>query len=116
MSVENAIKFLAKVGSDPAFRTKVEQAAPAARVGLAHAAGFAFTRAEYDQALAKVDAPRAGELSDADLEKVSGGVGIDINNISMKDLMDWANMGSRGMTYGGPSLPPLGDDTWNKPW
>ncbi len=67
MSVESAKKFVAKVKADPAFAKAVQGAAnPQARTKLIKAAGFDFTPKDLDQA-------RKGELSEQELEAVSGG-------------------------------------------
>ena len=116
MSVESAIKFLTKVKFDEAFRNKLDSAKPEERVVMARAAGFMFSRDDYEKAVALIETPKSAELSDADLERVAGGIG----GQSLQELL--AGMGggfSGGMAYGGswlpdtfPGWPTPGDPKW----
>ena len=69
MSIESAREYLARMASDPGFRSAIEAAGGAgARGEIVTRAGIEpFTAAELDSA--------AAELSDDDLASVSGGSG-----------------------------------------
>ena len=71
MSKEDAKKFVERVKSDSDFRTSLAEAKDdSARAKIAKDAGYDFTRAEVEPLLPSAD---AGDLSDDDLEAVSGG-------------------------------------------
>ena len=71
MSVENAKNFLERIKSDDSFRESIGKADSfEARAKLVKAAGYEFTKAEMEQAH---PAGSGGELSDEELESVSGG-------------------------------------------
>jgi predicted ribosomally synthesized peptide with nif11-like leader len=68
MSIQSARDFLAKVGKDEEFRRRLGGCKTRAdQYQLAQGAGFEFTRDEMKAA--------AGELQDADLDVISGGIG-----------------------------------------
>ena len=68
MSIQSARDFLAKVSKDEEFRKGLDGCKTGAdRYQLAQGAGFEFTGDEMKVA--------AGELQDADLAVISGGVG-----------------------------------------
>ena len=68
MSIQSARDFLTKVTKDESFRKGWEAArAGPSRANSHRAAGFEFTRDEIRAA--------AGEIQDADLEMITGGVG-----------------------------------------
>ena len=69
MSVESAKDFLKKYAKDGDFRAKLEGAASNEdRKKMTKDAGFDFTKEELKEAMGG-----SAELSDEDLEKVSGG-------------------------------------------
>ena len=71
MSVDNAKKFLERMKSDGAFRESIAKADGfEARAKLVKGAGYDFTKAEMEQAHPHGS---GGELSDEELESVSGG-------------------------------------------
>jgi predicted ribosomally synthesized peptide with nif11-like leader len=71
MSSENVKKFSEAVKNDPALQEELKAAGAdiAKVVAIAAAKGFDFTEAE----LSEFSAKKRGEMSDEDLEKVSGG-------------------------------------------
>jgi predicted ribosomally synthesized peptide with nif11-like leader len=72
MSVESAKKFIERLASDAEFRTQVESAAdPVAKKKLVQEAGFDFDMADIAAVLPE---SAGGELSDAELEGVAGGL------------------------------------------
>lgn len=71
MSVENAQKFLERIKTDGGFRDSLSKASSFdERAKLVKAAGYDFTKAEMEQVH---PAGSGGELSDEELESVSGG-------------------------------------------
>lgn len=82
MSEDSARAFLQRLHDDALFRRDLEQAAD--RKDFLAQAGFVFSQAEYDQAWQTFQ-PRAdagagasgeeGELEEAELDAVAGGVG-----------------------------------------
>ena len=71
MSVENVEKFGEAVKNDTALQEELKAAGAdlGKIVAIAAAKGFEFTEAELSEYTAK----KKGEMSDEDLEKVSGG-------------------------------------------
>lgn len=93
MSVENAKAFLAKLGSDEGLRQQLMDADDdAARQQVAQAAGFGFTKAEFEEA---TGLDTAKLLSSDDLDSVVGGsaaddiaeVGIDVGVSAGTDVV-----------------------------
>ncbi len=75
MSVENAQKFLEKMGSDAAFAAKVKQAKSLEESKkIINGAGFSFTEEELAKA-------QQGELQDEELDAVAGGGYMCFNDI-----------------------------------
>jgi predicted ribosomally synthesized peptide with nif11-like leader len=71
MSIERARQLLAKLGTDAAFREKIERAAPADRTALLESHGFGdITPADIQAA----QTSGTEELSETDLEAVAGGI------------------------------------------
>ena len=77
MSVENAKSFYVRVTTDEEFRVQLEQTAAKERKQIIQAAGYEFTSEEWEtakeQILAASDSDN-GELSDAELTSISGGI------------------------------------------
>jgi predicted ribosomally synthesized peptide with nif11-like leader len=72
MSVESAKKFVERLANDAEFRAQVESASdPLAKKKLVQAAGYDFDMADISAVLPQ---SAGGELSDAELEGVAGGV------------------------------------------
>jgi predicted ribosomally synthesized peptide with nif11-like leader len=72
MSVESAKKFIERLSSDAEFRAQVESASdPVTKKKLAQAAGYDFDMADIAAVLPQ---SAGGELSDAELEGVAGGL------------------------------------------
>lgn len=72
MSLSSAKEFIEKVKADQAFRENFESTEDKdARLKLLEKEGFYFTEAECRQAIAEDE----GELSDDQLDNVSGGAG-----------------------------------------
>jgi len=72
MSVESAHHLITKLGTDAAFRERVQHVAPAERTALLESYGFGdVSRADVESAKA------GGELSDNDLQAVAGGAWLD---------------------------------------
>lgn len=80
MSVENAQKFLAKMGSDAAFAAKVKKSKSLEESKkIITGAGFSFTEAELAKA-------QQGELKDEELDAVAGGCYLcTVDNICNSD-------------------------------
>ena len=74
MSREMAQTFIQKVAADAAFRSKFAGVGNdmSALLAAADQAGYSFTADEYRATLAEM----VGELSDADLQSVNGGIAI----------------------------------------
>src|SRR5262249_30546744 len=74
MSRELAQSFIAKVNADADFKGKFAGYGDdvSALLAAAGQVGYSFTAEEYRAALAEM----AGELSDADLQSVNGGIAI----------------------------------------
>jgi predicted ribosomally synthesized peptide with nif11-like leader len=71
MSEEQLSALLAKLNEDPGLREKLKGAADLdAAVGMAKEAGFDVSKADYERYLAN----QTVELSDEELEGVSGGI------------------------------------------
>ncbi|WP_019503881.1 Nif11-like leader peptide family RiPP precursor [Pleurocapsa sp. PCC 7319] len=82
MSIENAKSFYERVSTDKQFRTQLENTASAEeRQKIIQAAGFEFTNQEWEIAKEQILATSEsnnGELSEAELTAVSGGVDLSI--------------------------------------
>jgi predicted ribosomally synthesized peptide with nif11-like leader len=79
MSIESAKAFYLRMTTDEAFRTQLEQAASVEeRQQILQAAGYDFTPEDWEAAKAQIQASASanGELSDAELTAVSGGLSI----------------------------------------
>jgi predicted ribosomally synthesized peptide with nif11-like leader len=77
MSIENAKAFYSRITTDEAFRTQLEQAASVEeRQQILQASGYEFTPADWEAVKAQFQASNSAdsELSEADLQAVSGGV------------------------------------------
>jgi len=77
MSIESAKAFYSRMTTDEAFRTPFEQAATKEkRKQLLQVAGYDFTPEEWQVATAEIQDSNSAdsELSDAQLEAVTGGV------------------------------------------
>lgn len=78
MSKEAVLSFIEAVNANSALKARVD-ALPGdvpALTGAAEAAGFRFTEQEWGLAIAELAAQASGELSDGDLAKVVGGLGL----------------------------------------
>lgn len=87
MSVESANAFFSRITTDEVFRTQLQQAAnKEERKQIMQAAGYEFTPEEWKATTAQIQVSNSAdsELSDAELEAVSGG--------------------AVGLIYGGPNL------------
>lgn len=87
MSIQSAKAFYLRMTTEQAFRAQLEQAAnKEERQQIVQSAGFEFNREEWDTAVAQVRESNSAdsELSDAQLEAVSGG--------------------AVGLIYGGPNI------------
>ena len=94
MSIESAKAFYARMTTDTAFRTPLEQAtSKEERQQIMQAAGYDFTSEEWQAAIAQIQASNSteSELSDAQLEAVSGGVALQAmyGVIEPYDVIDW---------------------------
>lgn len=79
MSVESAKAFYERIATDEAFRTQHRNAATDdERREIVLAAGYNFTLEEWQSALAQISESSNGELSEAELTTVSGGVTLPI--------------------------------------
>ncbi len=77
MSIESAKAFYSRMTTDEAFRTQLEQAASKEeRQQILQATGYDFTPEEWKAATAQIQESTFvdSELSEAQLEAVSGGV------------------------------------------
>ena len=77
MSIESAKAFYARMTTDEAFRTQLEQAASKEeRQQILQVAGYDFNPEEWQAATVQIQAstPADSELSDAELTAVSGGM------------------------------------------
>jgi len=113
MSVESIEKFRERINDDSALQEEfltAFQEGPAALVALAKANGFEFTEAEADAAIEELS--QGGELSDFELELVSGGVvrGSILNFQPGSGGGETVNYDSGSVTAGGgftsPPPPP----------
>jgi predicted ribosomally synthesized peptide with nif11-like leader len=95
MSVESAKAFYERMVSDEAFRSQYQNAtSDDDRRNILLAEDYNFTPEEWEIASAEISESSQGEISEAELEAVSGGIIIPI--------------------YGGPTLPrsPGSDPFW----
>lgn len=79
MSIESAKAFYSRMTTDQAFRTQLEQASTGEeRQQILQAAGYDFTPEDWEAAKTQIQASNSanGELSDAELTAVSGGLSI----------------------------------------
>ena len=94
MSVESASAFYVRTTTDEAFRRQLEQAASKEeRQQILQVAGYDFTPEEWRTVIVEIQTstPASDELSDAQLEAVSGGgaaVAI-YGGIWPDDVIDW---------------------------
>jgi predicted ribosomally synthesized peptide with nif11-like leader len=97
MSKEHVIQFLKKMAEDTTFRaqfgTDTERVPLASLVSAGAAAGLAFTAEEFQSVIASFS---MGELSQEDLETVSGGIGVVI-----RDPIKW-NIGDNPFNINKP--------------
>jgi predicted ribosomally synthesized peptide with nif11-like leader len=93
MSIESAKAFYSRMTTDETFRSQVEQAASKEeRQQILQAAGYDFTPEEWKAATAQIQESKAdSELSEAQLEAVSGGVAAQAmyGVILADDIIDW---------------------------
>ena len=94
MSIDSAKAFYSRMTTDEAFRNQLEQlASKQERKQIMQTAGYDFTPEEWQATIAQIqDANSAsGELSDAQLEAVSGGVAAQpmYGVIRPDDIIDW---------------------------
>jgi predicted ribosomally synthesized peptide with nif11-like leader len=74
MSVENAKAFYERMVGDEAFRSQYQNATSEDdRRKILLAEGYGFTPEEWETASAEIAESSQGEISDAELEAVSGG-------------------------------------------
>jgi predicted ribosomally synthesized peptide with nif11-like leader len=74
MTVEQAKAFIEKLNNDETFRGQIAQASDdAARLKMAHEAGYEFTVAEFNETIAELAGAADEELSEEQLEAVAGG-------------------------------------------
>ncbi len=98
MSVESARAFYERMITDEAFRTQHHRAATDdERREIVLAAGYNFTPEEWEAALTQISESSNGELSDAELTAVSGGV----------SLPDWSWEGPPVFPMYGIGLPEV---------
>ena len=77
MSIESAKAFYERMITDEAFRTQHQSpATDDERREIVLAAGYNFTPEEWEAALTQISESSNGELSDAELTAVSGGVSL----------------------------------------
>ncbi|MBD1930048.1 Nif11-like leader peptide family natural product precursor [Trichocoleus sp. FACHB-90] len=94
MSIESAKAFYSQMTTDEAFRTPFEQAAnKEERKQILQAEGYDFTPEEWQAATAEIQDLNSAdnELSDAQLEAVSGGVVAQAiyGVIQPYDILEW---------------------------
>lgn len=94
MSIESAKAFYSQMTADEAFRSQLEQAvSKEERQQILQAAGYDFTSEEWQAAIEQIQDSKAAdsELSDAQLEAVSGGIATIAIYGSIKpiDVSDW---------------------------
>jgi predicted ribosomally synthesized peptide with nif11-like leader len=103
MSIESAKEFYSRMTTDQAFRTQLEQATTREeRQQILQVAGYDFTPEDWEAAKTQIQASNSanGELSDAELTAVSGGLSI---------LPGFPDVPSFPFTplYGAPTIDPL---------
>lgn len=79
MSIKSAKAFYSRLTTDETFRTQLEQTVrDEERRQILQAAGYEFTREEWETTMAQLQASNSadGELNNAELQAVSGGIGI----------------------------------------
>jgi predicted ribosomally synthesized peptide with nif11-like leader len=75
MSIENAKAFYERMSTDEAFRNQYQNATTDdERRQFLMVAGYDFTSEEWQTAVAEISKSSDGELSNAELESVSGGI------------------------------------------
>ena len=75
MSIENAKAFYERMSTDEAFRTQYQNVTTDdERREFVIASGYNFTPEEWQTAVAEISKSPQGEISDAELEAVSGGI------------------------------------------
>jgi predicted ribosomally synthesized peptide with nif11-like leader len=91
MSIESAKAFYSRMTTDETFRSQLEQAASKEeRQQIIQTAGYNFTPEEWKAATAQIQESKAdSELSEAQLEAVSGGVAAMYGAIWTDDIIDW---------------------------
>lgn len=73
MSINTAKEFLARIATESGTAEKAKGLSGSALVGLARQMGYVFSEADLQQAASGASDPN--ELSDDDLNRVSGGIG-----------------------------------------
>jgi predicted ribosomally synthesized peptide with nif11-like leader len=89
MFIHDAIEFLVRISDDPGLFEAVAPLGGEAMVHRAREMGLSFTSAELVAAVASPDMDPAcadSELSDDDLEEVSGGLGLDVSGLAASVL------------------------------
>lgn len=79
MSIKSAKACYLRLTTDETFRAQLEQTVrDEERRQILQAAGYEFTREEWETTMAQLQASDSadGELSNAELQAVSGGIGI----------------------------------------
>lgn len=93
MSVENAKSFYIRVTTDEEFRNQLEQTATAEeRQQILQEAGYEFTSEEWETAKEQILAAsesQEGELSDAELTSISGGILGFPQNVAAYGVVIW---------------------------
>ncbi len=76
MSIESAKTFYQRVTTDEAFRTQIESYPTEERATVLREAGYDFTQEEWEAASAEIlqTTSSEGELNEAQLEAIAGGV------------------------------------------
>jgi predicted ribosomally synthesized peptide with nif11-like leader len=75
MSVESARAFYERVATDEVFQKQLRNAASDdKRLEIVRAAGYSFTPRQWESVLAQISKSDDGQLSDADLEAIAGGL------------------------------------------
>ncbi|MUG97848.1 Nif11-like leader peptide family natural product precursor [Scytonema sp. UIC 10036] len=75
MSIESAKAFYQRMIADEAFRTQYQNASSEdSRRDFTLSAGYSFTSEEWETALQQISEQDDGELSEAELTSVSGGL------------------------------------------
>lgn len=99
---ENLKAFLEKVSKDEALQAKFQNVhSPDEAYALASSVQEGFTKEEFVETMTKLYQMEKGELSDEDLEAVSGGVDIGGVDIPVTDMLIGAGIVTGGFVIAG---------------